>query len=237
MGSQSFGELMEQVSYWGHWSLTDEQSREYIACRRACEAGLRRINRLGRWQWLHTTGELEVVTGTYRYPQPAGLDRMLTESFFILRNETEIIELAWGRDLTTLNAEYHRTWRFSDDRRARPQHVIASGREFWLAPVPDDDSSGTLHFEYYSGESSNPDTLLRLPDQYFDAAVHAALAEGLKNQDDTEQDRYEQLFMEVDVKDLLSDNVYLGANDQMAGSYIADATRRSFPYTLDGYDY
>ena len=238
MGSYTFADLRRHVADLGHWNITSETLVDYARVTRACHAGLRRIARLGAFTWLDSDAEIDLVADTYKYPIPPLVNRVDTRTFLLLTdNNTRSSGLHWRHGIHGLNREHGPTWRFDPARRGVPLHVTIVGVEMWVAPVPSE--AGKVVFETTVGESE--DGHLRLPDFFFDCAVHAALAEGLKGKDDDDQAYYEKLFDAQDKEDLLSNTVYLHVADQMGGSPIAEATRANegrYLYSVgDGYDF
>ena len=69
------------------------------------------------------------------------------------------------------------------------------------------------------------DVTLMLPDMFFQAAVHAALAEGLIEKDSTQQGYYERLFERKDTPAILSETQEVGGHRRLVGSPIAEASR------------
>ena len=226
---------MEEIAYLGHWTITDENSSSYKAVERAMAAGIRRIHRLSAFKWWEAVGSITLEEGRMAYSPPDNTDRLDVESFKRLSPSGSISRLEWQPELKTIDLLLAPSWRFDEEVRGSPTYLVPVGREIWIAPIPNADGLGTLEFEYWRTEDlSDPDNELLLLDRFLDTAVHAALAEGLKGKDDSDQRYYASVFMNTDIPDLLS-SPDIGEHDDLGGSDLADTTRAQDRYQF--YDY
>ena len=113
------------------------------------------------------------------------------------------------------------------------------GNEFWLAPRPHAEAApaagvrSSMEFIYYCDDPpsiverpTHPAGRLLLPEAFRSAAVHAGLAEALKNRDDSDQAYYEELYMKTDQPNMLSASQAIGENTRIKSGPLADITRR-----------
>ena len=234
----TFAELVKEVARLGHFNIRGQAAGDetYDAVTDMVRSGLTRIQRLGAWPWLLTTQSDTLVAAQRAYPLPDDLFQFEVESFNVtITSADRGRSLRWGSVLQVDRRLKGAHWRLGSGQTGTPQYVVRVGNELWLAPPPSEDvvdSVSRLDYLYYRNEpTSGP---LLLPDALRAAAVHASLAEGLKEKDDTDQAYYETLFATVDMPDLMSAATAIGEHAQVGTSPIAEVTRyrgwRNYPY-------
>ena len=222
-------ELMDEVARLGHWDTQGQEQGddEFETVHAAVRAGLRRIQLVGAWPWLRATYDEDMVASQRGYAFPDDLFQFDIGSFLFVRDQGDRInEMSWGTVEEIDLRVRSRKWRLaSASHEGTPRHFTRIGNEFWLAPRPSaDDIPASLEYIYYRDEPATGN--LYLPEAFRSSAVHASLAEGLKNRDDTDQAYYENLYLNTDQPNLLSAAQAIGEDAKVGSSPLADVTLR-----------
>lgn len=230
MGTKTFAELRTEVARLGHWNITTEGTASYLAATAAAEAGLREIDRLVlrgcnfHWAEVQTSVAFSTLTDGYKLAVPARLLRVQGKSFWYASNSR--YNLQWSA-LEQMDRALNPGWRLASGTTGVPTMVTRVANDFWVGCKPSTEFIAdypALYYGYYQRESSSDSTLL-IDDVYFDCVVHAALAAGLKQKDDTDQGMYRQLWEQVDRPLLIGASYVSGNAERLEGG----------PLSSDGY--
>jgi len=189
----------------------------------AAEEGLRRVERTGAHIWLRASTSLTLVAGTYSYALASDVFRLRKDSFRYGGFESY---LKWIDNAEEIDRILGPDWKDSATANGTPLYVSRLGNAVWVAPkasqafIDDSTTSGALNY-YYLRHEPVAGTLY-IPDTFFACAVHAALAEGLKQKDEKLQAYYENLFERVDKTDLIGTPLAVGSSAKLRGSELAE---------------
>lgn len=233
MGTKTFAQLVTEVGRLGRWGTSDITSTSYGHASAAAEAGLRRIETVAPWKWLEAAGSITVTTaGDYTYSMESDVFRLRSDSFRYggIGTELEFRSGARGIDMALGPA-----WRDASTANGTPKMIARVGNELWIGWKPSAEwitAYGTIYYYYIRHEVLTG--ALYLPDAFFQFAVHAALAEGLKQKDDRLQGYYDDLFERSNRRDMLACNLVVGASGSMASSRLA-TEMSDLDSSYDGY--
>jgi len=223
VGTKDFSQLITEVGRLGRWDVSDTSSVSYGHARFASEEGLHRIARLGAHVWLRGAATLTLAADDYTYTTEADMHRVRKTSF---RYGGKGSYLTWRDMVDEIDQELGPEWRDSGTDPGTPRLVTRQGNEIWIAPKPTlafVTANPTLYYYYLKNETVSPvTTTLLLPDAYFNAAIHASLAEGLKQKDDKLQNYYEVLFQRTDMPEILGFSHAIGGGQRLRGGGLAD---------------
>ncbi|KKN16000.1 hypothetical protein LCGC14_0980250 [marine sediment metagenome] len=162
-------------------------------------AGLRAIARAGAWTWLRKSFSFTMEDDVYQYDMTDStynmddLFRLDTKS---IRSSGSTTVLTW-RTLTQIDARLGPQWKDDDTDATQPIQATRVGNELWLAPKPGTEfiaATPTLHGYGWRREPTSGN--LYIPEEFSQFAVNAALAFGLRADDDPEWREFFKIFQE-----------------------------------------
>lgn len=208
----TFDQLSQEVANIGGLEYAAESAKANAWAK----AGLRHIARCAPWPWLRAQFSIALVADTYEY----AFSTYLSDCF---RLDTRSVRYGAGREARLrwrnddfIDAFYGPGWKDSGGVAGNPEFVTRFGNALWVARKPSVAfiaSNPTLYGKYWRTE--NYDGTLYLPDEFFECAVHAALAHGWAEEDDARAEQYKQLFKTQDLVEMMGATLDVGAEDRM----------------------
>lgn len=239
----TWGAFKDEVAALGQLDTVDDANMVSVWAK----GGLNRYVNAGAFVWLKNTFEVTLVEGQYSYPFN-GHDGDDTDDFAtdLFRFDTKSLRfggkrtyLIWTPSHLALDASLGPDWKDSATDNAGLQYATRFGNNLWVAKKPSASfiaDHPTLYGYYWRSENTeNGDAgILYLPDTFLEHVVIAALAYGLKTEDDPEWSRYQDLWRTVYLPEMFSATLDVGANDQMLTPNWANYDHDGFGQYGDG---
>lgn len=210
--SLTFASLQTEVARRGGIDETDEADTAAAWTR----AGLNHISLAGAWTWLKAHFTLpesgSQTAGDYSWALPADCFRVAVKTVRYGGKETF---LAYRR-IDFIDNYYGPDWKDASADNGTPRLITRVGNELWTAPKPSAahlTSYPSLMGYYWRREPASG--TLYLPDEFREAAVCAALAEGWLQEDDPRAEKQLDRFEKYWCPRMMGATLDVGAGDNV----------------------
>lgn len=208
----TFASLQTRVARRGGIDETDEATTaaDWV------KAGLNHISLMGAWSWLKTSLTLPAsgsqTAGDYSYALPTDFFRLAAKSVRYGGKETKLVY----RRIDWIDDYLGPDWKDSGSDNGTPRFITRVGNELWVAPKPSQDHLDDYPYLYgYYWRREPSSGTLYLPDEFEEAAICAALAEGWLQEDDPRADQQLRRLEQYWYPKMLGTTLEVGAGDQV----------------------
>lgn len=206
----TFAALSADVAAVGGLDYATEQTTSD----RWTKAGLRMLNQAGAWEWLHAHTSFSFANADYDYNFSAIASDLFRIDARSIRYGDSATYLQWGH-IQAIDEALGPDWKDSG-AKGTPQYATRVGNALWVATVPNaafvaDNPTGYFYYWRYENYTGT----LYLPEDFYDCALDAALAQGYLQEDDPRATEMLSRVLQVHLPSMRGAKMDIGARDKM----------------------